>query len=88
MDLLAACLRQKDLCFTNFTPTAAVAKMLRLLRFKELNTDELIVPHLPVLPGAMKLEVLTRRQQFDQRLTNWSVPCATSSGATTTTSSG
>ncbi len=69
MDLLAACLRQKDLCFTNFTPTAAVAKILRLLRFNELNGDEYIIPHLPVLPGTMKLEVLSRPEQFEQQLT-------------------
>jgi hypothetical protein len=69
MDLLAACLRQKELCFTNFTPTAAVAKMLRLLRFTELGGDEYIVPHLPVPPAAMKLTVLTRQEELDRQLT-------------------
>ena len=68
MDLLAACLRQKDLCFTNFTPTAAVAKMLRLLRFSELRGDEYIVPHLPMPPAMMKLKVLMRPEQLDATL--------------------
>jgi hypothetical protein len=69
MDLLAACLRQKDLCFTNFTPTAAVAKMLRLLRFTELRGDEYIVPHLPVPPAAMQLRVISQSEQLDRELT-------------------
>jgi hypothetical protein len=69
MDLLAACLRQKDLCFTNFTPTPAVARMLRLLRFQELPSDEFIIPHVPMPPAAMKLRALTRAADLDGRLT-------------------
>jgi hypothetical protein len=69
MDLLAACLRQKNLCFTNFTPTPAVARMLRLLRFSELPSEEYIIPHLPVPPAAMKLRALNRAADLDQRLT-------------------
>jgi hypothetical protein len=69
MDLLAALLRQKDLCFTNFTPTPAVAKMLRLLRFTELSGDEYIIPHLPVPPMAIKLAALNRTADLDRRLT-------------------
>ena len=68
MDLLAACLKQKDLCFTNFTPTPAVARMLRLLRFSELPSDEFIIPHVPMPPAAMKLRALTRAAELGQRL--------------------
>ena len=52
------------------TPTAGGCKNAAgCCGFAELNTDEYIVPHLPVPPKAVKLEVLTQREQFDQRLT-------------------
>ncbi|MCC6716891.1 MAG: hypothetical protein IT555_03325 [Acetobacteraceae bacterium] len=43
MDLISACLTQKQFCFTNFTPTPSVAKMLKLFRFRELPGGERVV---------------------------------------------
>ena len=59
MDLLSACLSQKQFRFTNFTPTPAVAKMLRLFRFRELPPNERVVFHVPVPAFAMGLRVMT-----------------------------
>ena len=59
MDLLSACLSQKQFRFTNFTPTPAVAKMLRLFRFRELPSNERVVFHAPIPAFAMGLCVKT-----------------------------
>lgn len=59
MDLLSACLSQKQFRFTNFTPTPAVAKMLRLFRFRELPPNERVVFHAPIPAIAMGLRVMT-----------------------------
>ncbi len=69
MDLLSACLSQKNLCFTNYTPTPAVAKILRLLRFKELPAGEFIVPHLPVPAIATGLTAIEGDGELGRRLT-------------------
>ncbi len=69
MDLLSACLAQKNLCFTNFTPTPAVAKILRLLRFVELPAGEYIVPHLPVPAIAAGLTAIEGDGELGRRLT-------------------
>ena len=59
MDLLSACLSQKQFRFTNFTPTPAVAKMLRLFRFRDLPSNERVVFNLPLPAFAMGLGVMT-----------------------------
>ena len=69
MDLLSACLSQKNLCFTNFTPTPAVAKILRLLRFTELPAGEYLVPHLPVPAIATGLTTIEADGDLERRLT-------------------
>lgn len=60
MDLLSACLSQKQFRFTNFTPTPSVAKMLRLFRFQELRPGERLVLHAPVPAAALGLQVIDR----------------------------
>jgi hypothetical protein len=69
MDLLSACLSQKNFCFTDFTPTPAVAKMLKLLHFTELPSGEYLVPHLPLPPSAGGLTAIESDEELDQRLT-------------------
>ena len=59
MDLLSACLSQKGFRFTNFTPTPAVAKMLRLFRFRELPSGERVVFNLPRPAFVTGLRVMT-----------------------------
>jgi len=68
MDLLSACLAQKNLCFTDFTPTPAVAKMLKLLRFTELPSGEYLVPHLPLPPSAAGLVAIEDAPELDRCL--------------------
>jgi hypothetical protein len=60
MDLLSACLSQKQFRFTNFTPTPSVAKMLRLFRFRELPSGERVVFHAPVPTLVMGLQAIDR----------------------------
>jgi hypothetical protein len=69
MDLLSACLSQKNLCFTNFTPTRSVEKMLRLLRFTALPSGEYLVPHLPVPAAAAGLTAIEGYAELGRRLT-------------------
>jgi hypothetical protein len=69
MDLLSACLAQKNLCFTNFTPTPAVAKMLRLLRFTELPSGEYLVPHLPIPAAPAGFIAIEADNDLDRILT-------------------
>ncbi len=61
MDLISACLSQKQFRFTNFTPTPAVAKMLRLFHFRQLRSGERVLLHAPVPPLALGLKVISRR---------------------------
>jgi hypothetical protein len=69
MDLLSACLSQKNLCFTDFTPTPAVAKILRLLRFTALHSSEYLVPHLPVPAIATGLTAIEGDDDLERHLT-------------------
>lgn len=62
MDLISACLSQKQFRFTNFTPTPSVAKMLRLFHFRELRSGERILLHSPV-PAAMRGVKVAHRPQ-------------------------
>lgn len=68
MDLVSACLSQKQFRFTNFTPTPAVAKMLRLFRFKELRSGERLVVNAPVPALARGLRVLGQREATGRTL--------------------
>ena len=60
MDLVSACLSQKQFRFTNFTPTPSVAKMLRLFRFQELRRGERLAMHSPVPAFALGLRAIER----------------------------
>lgn len=60
MDLLSACLSQKQFRFTNFTPSPSVARMLRLFRFHELRSGERLDFHVPVPASVLGLQVHDR----------------------------
>lgn len=68
MDLLSACLSQKQFRFTNFTPTPSVAKMLRLFRFRELPSGERLVIHAPLPASAMGLKITDRPEALARLL--------------------
>ncbi len=68
MDLLSACLSQKQFRFTNFTPTPAVAKMLRLFRFRELPSNERVVFNAPLPAFAIGLGVMTSPSEMPDEI--------------------
>ena len=69
MDLVSACLSQKQFRFTNFTPTPSVAKMLRLFRFQELRRGERLAMHSPVPAFALGLRAIERPEVLARTLT-------------------
>lgn len=68
MDLISACLSQKQFRFTNFTPTPSVAKMLRLFHFRELRSGERVLLQAPLPPKALGLKVVDRPQDMTRVL--------------------
>jgi len=58
LDLFARCLGQKSFNFTDLTPSAAVEKICRLLKFRPLVAGEYLCAHLPVPPVLMGVEVV------------------------------
>jgi hypothetical protein len=69
MDLISACLSQKQFRFTNFTPTQSVAKMLRLFRFQELPSGERLVFNPPIPALALGLRAIERPEKLAEVLT-------------------
>ena len=69
MDLISACLSQKQFRFTNFTPTESVAKMLRLFRFRELRAGERVLAHAPLPPRLFGIAALERPARLAAALT-------------------
>ena len=69
MDLVSACLSQKRFRFTNFTPTPAVAKMLRLFRFQELRNGERLAMNVPIPAIALGLKAIGRPEVLARKLT-------------------
>lgn len=55
MDLLANCIAQRDFQFTNFTPNSVVEKICRLLKFREMDAGQYLIPHVPGWPGGVRL---------------------------------
>lgn len=68
MDLLSACISQKQFRFTNFTPIPSVAKMLRLFRFNAMRSGEQLVIHVPVPATAMGFRVVDRPEALTDAL--------------------
>jgi len=58
LDLFARCLGQKAFNFTDLTPSPAVEKICKLLKFRTLVSGEYVCPHLPVLPAMAGLRVV------------------------------
>lgn len=58
LDLFARCLGQKEFNFTDLTPSPAVEKICKLLKFRTLTAGEYVCPHLPVPPATAGLRVL------------------------------
>jgi acetoacetyl-CoA synthetase len=55
MDLLANCMAQKGFEITNFTPNSAVEKICRLLKFREMDAGQYLIPVTPGWPGRLRL---------------------------------
>jgi hypothetical protein len=69
MDLLSALLSQKQFRFTNFTPTPAVANMLRLFRFRPLRAGERLIFHRLPPPFAQRARIVTGAERLGLTLT-------------------
>jgi hypothetical protein len=56
MRLLMALVNQPGFHFTNFTPTAVVAKSLQFLKFQPLDSDRAVLPNTPLANPAVRVE--------------------------------
>jgi hypothetical protein len=56
MRLLMALVNQPGFHFTNFTPTAVVAKSLQFLKFQPLDSDRAVLPNTPIANLAVRIE--------------------------------
>jgi hypothetical protein len=67
--LLRAMLAQKDVHFTDFSPSGRVVRVNERMRFAHLDTTTAVVPNLPVPPFARGVRVISRPEEIERALT-------------------